>query len=147
MQSVGLRYFTVYGPKQRPDMAFQRMIDCLLADEPFPIYGDGEQVRDVTFIADAVAATILGLEKGGGYLYNVAGGASVSVLGAISELEWITGKPLLIEMFPAARGDVRGVIAETQALQELGWRAKAKFRDGLSLQWEASQSRAEDGIV
>ena len=75
-----MRYFTVYGPRQRPDMAFHRFITAALTDQPITLYGDGSQTRDFTFVADAVAATIAAGDRGvPGRAYNVGGGSRVSV--------------------------------------------------------------------
>ena len=78
--TTSVRYFTVYGPRQRPDMAFHRFISAALAGEPITLYGDGEQTRDFTFVTDAVAATIAAGDRGvPGRAYNVGGGSRVSV--------------------------------------------------------------------
>src|SRR5204862_1603957 len=78
--AVSLRYFTVYGPGQRPDMGFHRFLRAALAGDPITLYGDGEQTRDFTFVADAVAATMAAGDRGTpGGVYNIGGGSRVSI--------------------------------------------------------------------
>jgi nucleoside-diphosphate-sugar epimerase len=93
--SVCLRYFTVYGPRQRPDMAFNRLISCALTGRPFEIFGDGEQTRDFTFVTDAVAGTIAAAQCGRpGATYNIGGGSRRSMNSALRTLEELTGRPI-----------------------------------------------------
>lgn len=88
-----LRYFTVYGPRQRTDMAFSLWIASLLSSRPLPIFGDGQQIRDFTFVSDAVAATMAAARLGKpGEAYNIAGGSQVSVKEVVALLEQITGR-------------------------------------------------------
>ncbi|HEY7816626.1 MAG TPA: NAD-dependent epimerase/dehydratase family protein, partial [Vicinamibacteria bacterium] len=91
--TVSLRYFTVYGPRQRPDMAFHRLLKCVLEGTPFHLFGDGRQTRDFTFVADAVAATLAASERGRhGAVYNVGGGSRVSMLEVIETVRAVTGR-------------------------------------------------------
>jgi len=104
---VTLRYFTVYGPRQRPDMAFRRVCDALLAGDTFEVYGGGLQSRSFTYVADAVGATIAAMERSpSGSLFNVGGGEEATMLDAIALLEQASGRPLDVRHVDAARGDV-----------------------------------------
>ncbi|HEX5416829.1 MAG TPA: NAD-dependent epimerase/dehydratase family protein, partial [Chloroflexota bacterium] len=106
--TVSLRYFTVYGPGQRPDMGFHRFIRAMLRDEPITIYGDGEQTRDVTFIDDIVAANLLAAERGQpGDVYNVGGGHQVTVNQVLHELELVLGWVPRVRHVSEQKGDVR----------------------------------------
>ena len=103
-----LRYFTVYGPRQRPDMAFARIVDALANGRAFEVYGDGTQSRSFTYVGDAVEATIAAMERApAGALYNVGGGDEATMLEAIALLEQISGRELDVRKQPAAPGDVR----------------------------------------
>lgn len=104
---IGLRYFTVYGPRQRPDMAYTRIALALLRGETFTIYGTGEQSRDVTYVADAVSATVAAMERGvGGNVYNVGGGSETTLMQAIKVFEGMCDAQLQVEYVDAALGDV-----------------------------------------
>lgn len=140
LQVVLLRYFTVYGPRQRPDMAFARIISALRAGEPFVIYGTGEQSRDFTFVDDAVAATTAAMEAGtAGTVYNVGGGSETSLNEAIAICEGLVGEPLQVVHDPVARGDVRRTGADTTLLRShLGWRPETTLPDGLAAQLAAA---------
>ncbi len=106
LPAVALRYFTVYGPRQRPDMAFHRFCRALIRGEPITVYGDGRQSRDFTFVADAVEATDLAWERGGGpAVYNVGGGSQVEVREAIELLERLLGRQAQVRFEPLPPGD------------------------------------------
>jgi nucleoside-diphosphate-sugar epimerase len=114
LPAVSLRYFTVYGPRQRPDMGFHRFIRAALGGEAIALYGDGEQTRDFTFVSDAVEATIAaGLGGVPGRVYNIGGGSRVSVNHVIALIGRITGRPLRIEREGKQRGDMRDTYADT----------------------------------
>jgi UDP-glucuronate 4-epimerase len=134
---VLLRYFTVYGPRQRPDMAFARMVDALARRAPFELYGDGLQSRAFTFVADAVEATIAAMERGrAGAVYNVGGGAEATMRDAIATVEEVSGRTLEVLERPAARGDMRRTAPDTARIErELGWRATTPLEKGLQAQW------------
>jgi nucleoside-diphosphate-sugar epimerase len=135
LRAVALRYFTVYGPRQRPDMAFARIVAALAAGEPFELYGDGSQSRSFTYIADVVAATVLALEAAPG-VYNVGGGEEATMKQALALLEEIAGRTLAVTFGPSQTGDMRRTKADTRRIeQELGWRAGTPLHDGLAAHW------------
>jgi nucleoside-diphosphate-sugar epimerase len=133
---VGLRYFTVYGPRQRPDMAFSRFLASALADEPLSVIGDGRQVREFTYVDDAVAATIAAADRGEpGTVYNIGGGEPVSVLEAIGLLEVLLDRDLQVRRHPAAIGDPRRTEADAaRARRDLGFSPRTPLQEGLAMQ-------------
>jgi UDP-glucose 4-epimerase len=135
---VSLRYFTVFGPRQRPDMAFHKFIKAILRNEPLPIFGNGEQTRDFTYIEDAVQANLLAMEKGqNGAVYNIGGGARISLNHAIAALEEITGKKAVRNQSGIQKGDVLHTWADTSLAQkELGFQPQFDFREGLKREFE-----------
>ncbi len=135
--AVALRYFTVYGPRQRPDMGFHRFIAAALARGPITVYGDGEQTRDFTFIEDAVQANLAAAERGAkGQVYNVGGGSRVSVNAVLAALERLAGAPLRIERSAPEPGDPRDTGADiTRAREGLAWSPKVALEDGLARQF------------
>jgi UDP-glucuronate 4-epimerase len=138
---VVLRYFTVYGPRQRPDMAFTRMVEALAAGTPYELYGTGEQSRSVTYVGDVVDATIAAMESGT-RTYNVGGGEEASMLEVIERLERISGRTLDVRRAPAATGDVKRTRADTtRILEDLGWSPGIPLEDGLKAQWEWAATR------
>jgi nucleoside-diphosphate-sugar epimerase len=136
--TISLRYFTVYGPRQRPDMAFHRFVRAQLESAELTVFDDGDQTRDFTFVADAVAANLLALERGEpGAAYNVGGGSRVSVNHVLEMLGEITGRPVRVRRAEKQRGDVRDTHASTdRARTELGWQPKTSLRDGLRAEVE-----------
>ena len=139
LSAVSLRYFTAYGPRQRPEMAFAAFIRGVLLDRPLRVLGDGRQVRDFTFVSDVVAATIAAAELGTEPAYNISGGASTTLLEAIEEIERVTGRRALIDSSPPARGDASRTSADlTAASRDLGYRPTASLRGGLELQIRAA---------
>jgi UDP-glucuronate 4-epimerase len=140
---VVLRYFTFYGPRQRPDMALARVVDALARGGPFELYGDGLQSRSFTYVADGVEATIAAMEGAPpGALYNVGGGAEATMRDAIATLERISGRTLDVVEAAAAAGDVRRTSADTSAIErDLGWRPATTLEDGLQAQWEWASVR------
>lgn len=139
VQAVMLRYFTVYGPGQRPDMAFHRFIAAILDGAPIEVYGDGEQTRDVTYVDDAVEATLAAAEaRPATGPINVGGGSRVSVNEAIRILAETTGRVPAIEQRPGAAGDVRHTSADlARARDLLGYRPRVGIEEGLrrEVQW------------
>jgi UDP-glucose 4-epimerase len=143
LPTVSLRYFTVYGPRQRPDMGFHRFIRLALEDKPVPVYGDGEQTRDFTFVADAVEANWRAQAPGAvGQVFNIGGGSRVSVNQVLATLEEILGRPVRRESRPPQPGDVRHTWADTsRAAELLGFQPHVALRDGLAQ--EVAWLRAE----
>jgi len=143
LEAVVLRYFTVYGPRQRPDMAFARVVDALARGASFELYGDGSQSRSFTYVADAVAATIAAMERApAGALYNVGGGTEATMRDAIATLEDVSGRSLDLAVRDVAAGDVRRTAADTARIErDLGWRATTELGDGLRAQWEWASVR------
>jgi UDP-glucuronate 4-epimerase len=141
--AVVLRYFTVYGPRQRPDMFFRRVCDALLDGSTFEIYGSGEQSRSFTYVADAVAATIAAMERApAGAVYNVGGGDEASMLEAIALLEEISGRRLETHHVDAAKGDVARTKADVARISSaLGWQPETPLADGLSAMWSWASGR------
>ena len=140
--AVAMRYFTVYGPRQRPDMAFNRFIRAALDDQPITLYGDGEQTRDFTFVADAVAATIAAGERGvPGTAYNIGGGARVSMNQVLRIIEGIAGHPLKVNREDTQKGDMRDTYADTSlARRDLGFVPTVSLEEGIQAEfrWLAS---------
>jgi len=143
LDAVVLRYFTVYGPRQRPDMFFRRVCDALLGGRPFAIYGSGEQSRSFTEVGDAVAATVASMERApAGAVYNVGGGEESTVLESISALERLSGRRLDVRHAAEAAGDVRRTRADVARIREaLGWEPRTPLEDGLSRMWSWASGR------
>jgi nucleoside-diphosphate-sugar epimerase len=142
---VVLRYFSVYGPRQRPDMGYHRFITALLTGQPITVYGDGQQVRGNTYIDDCVTATVLALNAPVGETYNIGGGEIASVWDILQKLESITGRRADIRREPARPGDQRSTYADTTKLQRhLGWEAKTSLDEGLAQQvaWQRQATSA-----
>jgi nucleoside-diphosphate-sugar epimerase len=138
LDAVLLRYFTVYGPRQRPDMAFTAMLEALARGERFRLFGDGSAARSFTYVADAVAATVAAMDRGrAGEAYNVGGGDEATMNEAIALAEEVSGRTLDVERLEAAAGDVRRTKADvTKAGAELRWAPRTPLREGLRAQWE-----------
>jgi len=143
LEAIVLRYFTVYGPRQRPDMAVARIVDALARGAPFELYGDGSQSRSFTYVADAVDGAIAAMERApAGAVYNVGGGAEATMREVIDALERISGRTLELLERPVAKGDVRRTAADTTAIaRDVGWRATTPLDDGLQAQWEWAANR------
>jgi UDP-glucose 4-epimerase len=141
---VAMRYFTVYGPRQRPDMAFHRFIRAALRDQPLSLFGDGEQTRDFTFVSDAVDATIAAAERGGaGRSYNIGGGSRVSMNDVIGIIERIAGRPLTVSREGAQKGDMRDTYADTTlARQDLAFQPKVSLEEGILAEYRWLSSLA-----
>ncbi len=130
---AALRYFTVYGPRQRPDMAFNRFIAASLCEGEIEVYGDGRQTRDFTFVSDAVQANLLAAAYGGDEkVFNIGGGSRVSVLDVLEIIRKETGREVKTLFKERAKGDVLDTWADTSlARSELGYRPVVKLEDGL----------------
>jgi UDP-glucuronate 4-epimerase len=140
---VVLRYFTIYGPAQRPDMALARMVNCVARGNPFVLHGDGTQSRSFTYVDDAVEATVMAMEKApAGSLYNVGGGVELSILQTIELLAAISGKRLDFFESPRREGDAARTAADTSRIRaELGWTPATPFEAGLAAQWQWAADR------
>jgi nucleoside-diphosphate-sugar epimerase len=138
---VVLRYFTVYGPRQRPDMAFARLVAAAHSGEEFELYGDAS--RSFTYVDDAVAATIRAMDAApAGAVYNVGGGEEATMREAIETLERVSGRAIAVRTRPAARGDARRTAADvTRIRDELGWSPTTALDDGLQAQWSGAADR------
>ncbi len=133
---VTLRYFTVYGPRQRPDMAFSRAITAMRSGTPFTVLGDGSQTRDVTYVGDAVSATLLAMEKGRpGGVYNIGGGGEIVLIDCLRAIERVGGRPLALDFAAPAAGDATRTTADISAARrDLGWAPVTGFEDGIRAQ-------------
>jgi len=132
-----LRYFTVYGPRQRPDMGFHRFITAAIAGDPIHLYGDGEQTRDFTFVRDAAAATAAAGDRGvPGRAYNIGGGSRVSVNHVLDIIGRLAGRPLDVRREPAQKGDMRDTFADTTlARADLGFAPTVSLEEGIEAEF------------
>lgn len=139
LPSISLRYFTVYGPRQRPDMAINKFVTAILKGSPITIYGDGSQTRDFTFVSDAVEANLLAADVGkAGSIFNIGGGSRITVLELIRELEKNCKKPAMIRHIEPQKGDVKDTLADLQKTSsELGWKPRVTIHEGARayVQW------------
>jgi nucleoside-diphosphate-sugar epimerase len=138
MQVVALRYFTVYGPRQRPDMGFYRFLAAAQAGKPIIVYGDGQQSRDFTYVSDVVRANLLALVAPvHAEVLNVGSGRQVTVMEVLDLVEGITGRRLRIRYEPTRPGDARDTGADiTRAKALLGYRPEVDLPTGLAAQAE-----------
>jgi nucleoside-diphosphate-sugar epimerase len=154
--TLALRYFTVYGPRQRPDMAFHRFIEAIQSRKPIPVYGDGEQSRDFTFVADAVEANMLTLRmrpaspddspagRAGWRVWNIGGGCRASVNQVVALLERIMDRKATLKYMAAQHGDARHTWADVSAARrDLGFAPHTTLEEGLQAQvsWQLKQPR------
>lgn len=144
--TVSLRYFTVYGPGQRPDMAFTRFATAAVKGLPITLFGSGEQVRDFTYVDDVVEANVLAANGccAPGSVLNVAGGSHTSVNEVIRIFEEHVGEPLQVNRDSAMPGDVRETGGDTTAIRaELGWHPRVGLHEGIArqLDWVAGRVR------
>jgi UDP-glucose 4-epimerase len=135
--TVSLRYFTVYGPRQRPDMAFHKFLRATICDEAITLYGDGDQTRDFTFVADAVSANVLAATLGvPGRVYNIGGGSRVSVNDVLDMIGRVVGRRPRVTVDPVQKGDMRHTFADTsRARAELGYAPTVGLEDGLAAEY------------
>ncbi len=134
---VSVRYFTVYGPRQRPDMAFSRFMKALAAGDEIEVFGDGEQTREFTYVSDAVDGTIKASSADVvGKVFNLGGGSRVTVNQVLATLEEISGVKVRRQNLPAAPGDPRHTGASINLARErLGWEPRVSLSEGLARQW------------
>lgn len=132
VSTVSLRYFTVYGERQRPDMAFHRFIKAMLDGETIEIYGDGEQTRDFTYVSDIVNGTLLAAESDvEGEVINIGGGSRVSVNEVLGVLEDILGNDADVNYLHMQKGDVRHTYADISKAEVIGYEPETMLKDGL----------------
>lgn len=137
LPTASLRYFTVFGPRQRPEMAISRLIECAITGQPFPLYGDGSAIRDFTYVGDIAQATVDAgtADLPPGSVMNVGGGSPVSMAELIDVVGEVTGSPVLIEQQASSPGDVQRTGGTTDLVRDrLGWRPTVPLRDGISNQ-------------
>ena len=145
LETVSVRYFTVYGSRQRPDMAIQRFLLAAAEGGSVTVFGDGEQSRDFTHVTDIVDATLRAAARGtSGRVYNVGGGSRVTVNELLALIEQVTGRRLSVERTPAEPGDVRATLADcSSARQDLGFTPRVSLKEGLEQQWAWLNSLAD----
>jgi UDP-glucose 4-epimerase len=136
--TVSLRYFTVYGPRQRPDMGFHRFLRATAQGDAITVYGDGEQTRDFTFVHDAVSATVAAALRGvPGRVYNIGGGSRVTINQVFEMIGRVSGKTPRITVDPAQKGDMRHTYADTSLAQaDLGFHPSVGLEDGIAAEYE-----------
>jgi UDP-glucose 4-epimerase len=136
--AVSLRYFSVYGPRQRPDMGFHKFLRATIRAEPIRLYGDGEQTRDFTYVHDAVNATVAAAVRGiPGRVYNIGGGSRVSVNHVVEMIARVAGRQPIVEVDPAQPGDMRHTYADTsQAQLDLGFQPRVSLEHGLTAEYQ-----------
>ena len=138
LRTVSLRYFTVFGPRQRPDMAFHKFLLSVLRDTSVPLYGDGRQTRDFTFISDVVEACVRSPEAPSGAIINVGGGSRCSLKELLEDmLPRVTQRKIRIEAISPQSGDVSHTLADLeQAEKYLGYEPKVGLYEGLKEEWD-----------
>jgi nucleoside-diphosphate-sugar epimerase len=142
---VILRYFSVYGPRQRPDMGYRKFVHALLNDQPITVYGDGRQMRGNTYIADCVEATWQATNAPAGEIFNVGGGELASVWDVLEKLELLAGRKARVRQEPARPGDQWQTGATTSKIKsQLGWVPKTTLNDGLARQWAWQEWQLND---
>ena len=141
--AVSLRLFTVYGPRQRPDMAIRRFLAAALTGAPVAVYGDGRQTRDFTYVSDVVDAHVLAAQaESEERVFNICGGSRISLRELLSMIEDVTGRTLRIEYQDAARGDARDTWGDNAlARKETGFAPKVSLREGVEAEWRWLQER------
>jgi UDP-glucuronate 4-epimerase len=144
VHTVSLRYFTVFGPRQRPDMSIHRLCEAAVRESSFPRYGDGTQIREFTYVSDVVAANLAAADREvppGTYL-NIAGGAEITLNDLIDLVGEVAGSPVAIEPEPAQPGDsFRNGGSIGRARDMLGWEPQVSLRDGIAAQVEWHRAR------
>ncbi len=150
LPTVALRYFTVYGPRQRPDMAMHRLIESAFTGRRFSLYGTGSQIRDFTFVSDVADANLRSadIDVPPGTVLNVAGGGSTTMASLIELVGELAGSPVNVERLPEQAGDVERTGGDTTAAETLlGWRPRVDVREGLTAQIAWHRSVKDRGAV
>ena len=141
--ATALRYFTVYGPRHRPDMAFHKFFKAVIDDQAISIYGDGQQTRDYTYVSDAVAANLAAgkVPEAIGEAFNIGGGSRVTLMELLDIMEQVIGRSIRKDYVEKAKGDARHTSADiTKAKKILGYCPKVSLSEGLTREWEWIQS-------
>ncbi|MBN2135326.1 MAG: GDP-mannose 4,6-dehydratase [Acidobacteria bacterium] len=144
--TVSLRLFTVYGPRQRPDMAFNKFMKHILSDKEIEIYGDGEQTRDFTYVEDVVTAFLNAAHEGKpGEIYNIGGGNRISLNELLNKLGDIVGKDIKIKHIPAQKGEMTHTYADfNRAARDLNYKPAFNLDQGLKNEWEWIKKESEE---
>ncbi len=135
---VCLRFFTVYGPRQRPEMAFSRFMRAVYEGRPLPVYGDGSMARDYTYVGDVARAVLSAVDWSGRWgVFNVGGGHCATLLDVIAVLRGVTGRDIAVEHLPAPPADVPMTAASLDRVgAELGWQPRVPLDEGMGRMWE-----------
>jgi len=145
--TISLRYFTVYGPRQRPDMAINKFVSDILKGKPITVYGDGEQTRDFTFISDVEEANLLAAKfSENGTVFNIGGGSRISVKDLIFDIETTVGKKAIFSYTESQKGDARDTLADnSNARHQLGWQPRIAIKEGMEkyVQWHTNRITRE----
>ena len=141
--TIALRYFTVYGPRQRPDMAIHKFVRAIFSDEEITVFGDGTQTRDFTYVDDAVEANLLvALSDVEGEVFNIGGGSRISVNELIKRVEETNRKKMKVKYIAKQKGDVKDTLADMNKAQAmLNWKPKIEINEGLRKYVEWYRSR------
>lgn len=144
--TISLRYFTIFGPRQRPDMAINKFVQAIMHGHEIPIYGNGMQTRDFTYVDDAIRANILSATSEiAGEIFNIGGGNCISVIDLVRAIEDLTGKTALFHYIERQKGDVKDTLADTgKAEKLLGWQARVTIDEGLERYVEWINQIAEE---
>ena len=147
--TVSLRYFSVYGPRQRPDMAINRFVHAMLKEREILVFGDGEQLRDFTFVNDVIDALALAAQSDfKGEVFNIGGGHTISVNALIQSIEGLVGKKARVRHVQQQKGDARDTLADTaKAKRLLSWSPRTELESGLKtyIEWVLKAPLACDG--
>ncbi len=146
LPTISLRFFTVFGSRQRPDMAFHRALKAILTGEEFTVYGDGSQVRDFTHVEDIVEG-VIGAVDGArvGEVYNLGSGREITLRQALSAMERVTGRKIKLKFAEAAKGDVRKTLADiTKAREDFGYEPTKTLEEGIEQEWNWIKSLYSD---
>jgi nucleoside-diphosphate-sugar epimerase len=149
LEAVGLRYFTVYGPRQRPDMAIRRLCEAALSRTSFPIYGEGDQIRDFTYVDDVVDATVRAAQADAPPpILNVGGSESATLLHVIETIGELAEHEIELDRRPVQRGDVRRTGADTSlARASLGWEPQVRLTEGLAATVEWARAKSPQAVA